>query len=192
MKTKLILITIAGATSLMIAACNNTTKENETVTGNEQESTVQYSAGQMAVNDDVSAPNVVKIAVGSKDHTTLVKALQAAELVNALSNNGPFTVFAPVNAAFDALPAGTLDNLLKPESKDALANILYHHVQVAIYKTENFKDGQVLNMFDGTPATFHVKDGKYFIDDASIIASVPATNGIVHVIDKVLLPPAKK
>ena len=174
-----------------LAYCTNN-KAGETAATTTDESSASPSGGQSAVNDNESMPNVVKVAVGSKDHTTLVKAVQAADLVNALSNNGPFTVFAPTNAAFDALPAGTLDGLLKPESKDALANILYHHVQLSVYKTENLKDGQVLNMFDGTPCTFHVKDGKYMINDANILASVPAANGIVHVIDKVLLPPAGK
>ena len=131
---------LSSAVCLMITSCNNAPKENESTqtSGNEQEAAASIPVGQKDIKDDVSAPNVVKVAIGSKDHTTLVKAVQAADLVNALSNNGPFTVFAPTNAAFDALPAGTLDNLMKPESKDALTNILYHHVQVSIYKTENF------------------------------------------------------
>src|SRR4051812_44102341 len=81
------------------------------------------AAGQSGVVDDVSNPNVVQIAVGSKDHSTLVAAVKAAELVDALSNAGPFTVFAPTNEAFAKLPAGTVDDLLKPEKKDALTDI---------------------------------------------------------------------
>jgi len=194
MKTKFVSLVIPVLSCALLIGCSNPESKN-----NDQEATPQAvgtsdqspGGGQMNVKDDGSQPNIVKVAVGSKDHTTLVKALQTADLVNAMSNNGPFTVFAPTNAAFDALPKGTLEELMKPEKKDALTNILYHHVQVAVYKTENLHDGQVLTMFDGTPATIHVKDGKYSIDDANILASVPASNGIVHVIDKVLLPPAK-
>ena len=142
----------------------------------------------MNVSDDVSQQNVVKVAVGSKDHTTLVKAVQAADLVNALSNNGPFTVFAPTNAAFDALPAGTVEDLLKPEKKDALTDILQYHVFVGVLNLENLQDGQTVGMVNGSNATIHVKDGEYMINDANIIASVPASNGIVHVIDKVIMP----
>ena len=190
MKTKLLLITVFGTALLMVASCNNAPKENEAATTGVTE-TAAPSGGQAAVSDEVSAPNVVKVAVGSKDHTTLVAAVQAADLVNALSNNGPFTVFAPTNAAFDALPAGTVDGLLKPEKKDALADILQYHVFVGVLKLENLHDGQVIGMVNGGNATIHVKDGKYMINDANIVASVPASNGIVHVIDKVIMAPAK-
>lgn len=148
--------------------------------------------GQSTVKDDVSQKNVVGVAVGSSDHTTLVTAIKAAELVDALSNAGPFTVFAPTNAAFDKLPAGTVEGLLKPEAKVDLQNILQYHVTVAVFKTENLKDGQVLGMVNGDNVTITVKDGKVQINGANIIASVPASNGIVHVTDAVLLPPANK
>lgn len=144
--------------------------------------------GQSAVVDEISQPNIVQVAVGSKDHSTLVTAVKAAELVDVLSNAGPFTVFAPTNAAFDALPAGTVESLLKPENKGKLQDILQHHVAVAVYKTENFYDGQVLGMVDGNNVTFSVKDGRVMIGDANIVASVPASNGIIHVVDKVILP----
>lgn len=112
-------------------------------------------------------------------------------MVDALSNAGPFTVFAPTNAAFDKLPAGTVDNLLKPESKDDLANILQYHVSVGVFKPESFTDGQVIGQVNGNDITVNVKDGKVSINGgaANIVASVPASNGIVHVIDGVLLPP---
>ena len=90
--------------------------------------------GQSTVQDNTSEPDVVHVAVGSPDHTTLVTALKAAEYVDALSNAGPFTVFAPTNSAFDKLPAGTVEGLLKPESKDALRNILEYHVYVGVIK----------------------------------------------------------
>lgn len=135
------------------------------------------------------AKTVVDVAADSKDHTTLVAALEAADYVVALRNPGPFTVFAPTNAAFDALPAGTLDTLLKPENKGKLEKILQHHVLLSTYETGWFKDGQVIGMVDGTKATMHVQDGKVKIDGATIVGSVRAGNGIVHVVDAVVLPP---
>ncbi len=165
--------------------------------GNQQQAAASMDettpgAGQSAVVDDVSQKNIVGVAVTSPDHTTLVTAVKAASLVDALSNAGPFTVFAPTNEAFGKLPAGTVEGLLKPEAKEDLQNILQYHVSLAVFKTENLHDGQVLGMVNGDNATITVKDGKVQINGANIIASVPASNGIVHVIDAVLLPPAKK
>lgn len=160
--------------------------------GQTSESPTETEAvGQSGVQDDQSKKNVVQIAIGSKDHSTLVAAVKAGELVDALSNAGPFTVFAPTNAAFDKLPAGTVDNLLKPESKDDLVNILQYHVSVGVYKTENFTDGETIGQVNGNDIKVSVKDGKVSINDgaATIVASVPASNGIIHVIDGVLLPP---
>jgi len=152
----------------------------------------KQGAGQSAVQDDVSQKNVVQVAMGSKDHTTLVAAIKAAELVDVLSNTGPFTVFAPTNAAFDKLPAGTLDGLLKPEKKDDLADILQYHVSVGVYKEDALRDGQVLGQVNGGNATISKKDGKLMINGANVVGTVPASNGIVYIIDAVLLPPAKK
>ena len=134
---------------------------------------------------------VVDVAVGSPDHTTLVAALKAADYVVSLQNPGPFTVFAPTNAAFAALPAGTLDELVKPEKKGDLQNVLKYHVTVSTYEKGWLKDGQTMGMANGAKVTFHAKDGAVLINDAKIVGSVRAGNGIVHVVDKVLLPPAK-
>ena len=142
------------------------------------------------VKEDLSQQNVVGVAVGSPDHSTLVTAVKAAELVDALSNAGPFTVFAPTNAAFAALPAGTVEGLLKPEKKADLQDVLQYHVFVGVLKAEQLLDGRSLGMVNGSNAKISVKDGKVMINDATVVASVPASNGIVHVIDKVLLPPA--
>jgi uncharacterized surface protein with fasciclin (FAS1) repeats len=150
-------------------------------------------AGQANVNDDASMKNIVKVAIGSADHTTLVAALKQAELVDVLANPGPFTVFAPTNAAFDKLPKGTLDDLMKPEKKADLQNILQYHVTTSSLKTDYFKDGQVIGMVNGDKITVSVKDGKIILNNsATITASVQASNGVVHIIDGVLLPPAKK
>lgn len=135
--------------------------------------------------------NIVNVAVGSKEHTTLVTALKAADYVDSLTNPGPFTVFAPTNAAFDKLPKGTVEGLLKPEKTADLKGVLQYHVAVSVYSLSSFKDGQILAMANGSKVTLHVKDGKVMVNDANIVASVPASNGIIHVIDGVLLPPAK-
>ncbi len=148
-------------------------------------------AGQAAVKDDVSQPDVVKVAVGSPDHTTLVAALQAAGLVDALANAGPFTVFAPTNAAFDKLPAGTVEELLKPENLSRLKKILQHHVMTSALELDFFEDGQSVGMVDGNREVFTRKGTDAFLGGAKIIASVRASNGWVHVVDAVLVPAAK-
>lgn len=173
---------------MIVALVGGCTKKDEAASGG---SAAAPAPGQAAVVDDVSQKNVVQIAVGSKDHTTLVKALQAAELVDVLANPGPFTVFAPVNSAFDKLPAGTVEGLLKPDKKEALADILQHHVFVGILKESDLTDGRVLNQVDLNDVTIHRKDGKVYVDDALIVASVPAANGMIHIIDGVLLPKKK-
>jgi uncharacterized surface protein with fasciclin (FAS1) repeats len=175
-----------------ITACNNTA-ENAAAPADNTTQAASTAGGQEAVKDDESAKDVVKVAVGSKDHTTLVAALKQADLVTSLSNAGPFTVFAPTNAAFDKLPAGTVDGLMKPEKKEDLQNILQYHVTLSALKAENFTDGQILGMVNGDNVTVNIKDGKVMLNNsATIIASIPASNGIIHVIDGVLLPPAKK
>ena len=144
---------------------------------------------QAGVIDSTSQPNLVQVAIGSADHSTLVKAVKAADLVTSLSNAGPFTVFAPTNAAFNKLPAGTVEDLLKPEKKDALIDILQHHVYVGVLKAEQLQDGQSLGMVDGKNITIKIVNGKPLINGkTNIVASVPASNGIVHVIDEVLTP----
>ncbi|MFM9911440.1 MAG: fasciclin domain-containing protein [Chitinophagaceae bacterium] len=175
--------------SLLLNSCNDAPTETTTPAAAE----TQPTGGQEAVKDDESAKDVVKVAVGSPDHTTLVAALKQADLVTALSNAGPFTVFAPTNEAFNKLPAGTVDGLMKPEKKEDLQNILQYHVSVAVYKTENMVDGQVIGQANGDNITLSVKNGKVMVNGkATIVASIQATNGIIHVIDAVLLPPAKK
>lgn len=172
------------------AGCNNK-KTASTDAGTSENTTA--GGGQEAVADDVSQKDVVKVAVGSKDHTTLVAALKQADLVTALSNAGPFTVFAPTNAAFDKLPAGTVDGLMKDDKKADLQNILQYHVTTSALKAEYLTDGMTLGMVNGDNITISVKDGKILLNgSATIVASIPASNGMIHVIDAVLLPPAKK
>jgi uncharacterized surface protein with fasciclin (FAS1) repeats len=174
-----------------VAACDNAANsadKNATVA-----QAPAPAGGQEAVKDDESAKDVVKIAVGSKDHTTLVAALKQADLVTSLSNAGPFTVFAPTNDAFNKLPAGTVDGLMKDDKKADLQNILQYHVTLSALKVENLVDGQTLGMVNGDNVTVSVKDGKVTLNgNVHILGSVQASNGMVHIVDGVLLPPAKK
>lgn len=148
--------------------------------------------GQSTVQDDTSEPDVVRVAANSPDHTTLVTALKAAEYVDALSNAGPFTVFAPTNEAFGNLPEGTVDTLLKPENKDALRNILEYHVYVGAIREDFVQDGMTLNQVNLENVTLNKKDGKITVNGAAVLGIVKASNGVVYVIDAVLLPPEKK
>lgn len=175
--------------ALVIASCTN----NQTAKVEAASTDNATTAGQSGVKDDESAKDVVKVAVGSKDHTTLVAAVKQAELVDALSNAGPFTVFAPTNEAFDKLPKGTVEDLMKPENKEKLKDILQYHVYVGGLSTTLLQDGQTLNEVNGQNITIQKSaDGKITINGkAHIVASIQASNGIVHVIDEVLLPPAK-
>ncbi len=184
---KIILSLAVAASAILMNSCSSDTTEQP---AGESTTETTTGAGQSSVQDDQSQKNVIGVAVGSKDHTTLVTAIKTAELVDVLSNAGPFTVFAPTNEAFNKLPAGTVEGLLKPEKKEALADILQYHVFVGVLKLENLNDGQMLNMVNSGNVTVAVKDGKYTVNGANIIATVPASNGIIYVVDNVLLPPA--
>lgn len=151
----------------------------------------QLCVAGMSWADEATAKDVIDVASASKDHTTLVAAVKAADLVVSLKNPGPFTVFAPTNAAFDKLPKGTVEGLLKPEKKFDLEKILQYHVTTSALQLKSFKDGEVLAMANGGKTTLHVKDGKVMINTATIVATIPVSNGMVYVIDEVLLPPPK-
>ena len=175
--------------ALSFSSCNEEPKQDD-ASGNAS-AEVAAPAGQSAVADNESAKDVVKVAVGSPDHTTLVAALKAAEYVDVLSNAGPFTVFAPTNAAFNKLPAGTVEGLLKPEKKNDLRNILEYHVTTSSLKPEYFKDGQSVGMVNGQNVKVSVQDGKIQINGANVLGNVQASNGMIYVLDALLLPPAK-
>ncbi len=133
--------------------------------------------------------NIVSIALRSDDHTTLVAAIKAADYVTSVAASGPLTVFAPTNAAFDELPEGTVEDLVKPENVKTLRKILQYHVTTSALQKEWFKDGQTLSMANGKKATMHVEGDVVKINDATITASIPASNGMLHIVDGVLLPP---
>ncbi len=138
--------------------------------------------------------NIVENAVNSKDHTTLVAAVKAAGLVDTLQSKGPFTVFAPTNAAFGKLPAGTVDTLVKPENKATLTKILTYHVVPGKLEASSLTDGKKLKTAEGEELTVKLKDGKVWIVDAKggtsmvTISNVNQSNGVIHVVDTVLMP----
>lgn len=191
MKTTKKLCFIFAFMAFMLS-CKNENKEASTgETVSETETTTKEKTGQAFIEDDEST-TVLSIAIGSKDHTTLVAAVQAASLENALVNAGPLMVFAPTNEAFAALPEGTVENLLKPENKDALANILKYHVTPGNYSKDFLKKFKKLGQANNQYVQIEVIDGEPMIGGAKILGSVKAGNGIVHVIDKVLLPPTEE
>lgn len=181
--------TLSAVVGLGLALALGACTKSEPVAATAAETPAAPGAGQSAVADNDSQKNIVKVAVGSPAHTTLVTAVKTAELVDVLTNAGPFTVFAPTNDAFKKLPAGTVENLLKPANKEQLRDILQYHVAVAVYKPEMFKDGQVLNMANGDNVKIAVKNGEIVLNGAArVVGTVTASNGIIHIVDGVLVP----
>jgi len=132
--------------------------------------------------------DIVDIAMGAEDFSTLVAAVKAAGLVETLKGPGPFTLFAPTNAAFAALPAGTVETLLKPENKAKLAGILTYHVVAGKVMAADVKAGEVTTV-QGDKATIKVESGAVTIDGAKVTKTdIVASNGVIHVIDKVIMP----
>ncbi len=178
---------------LLVSSCNSGEKKDTNTTSNTttEKAEPAKKQGQAFLRDDEGTPNVLQIAIGSPDHTTLVAAVQAAELENALVNAGPLMVFAPTNDAFAALPEGTVENLLKPENKGALANILKYHVTPGNYSKDFLKKFKKLGQANNQNVLIEVKGDDVYVGGAKILASIKAGNGIVHVIDKVMLPPTE-
>ncbi len=181
MQKKILSMVVAAACSAIIfTACNS--GETKTAEAAPETATKEPVA-------PVAAKDVVDVAIGSPDHTTFVAAVTAAGLVETLKGAGPFTIFAPTNAAFTALPAGTVEGLLKPESKAALTNILTYHVVSGAVKAADLKDGQKVKTLQGEELTVSIKDGKVMINGANVTAAdLTGSNGVVHVIDAVLMP----
>lgn len=191
-RTKKLLL--LGTSLLLIGLVSNCKNEGKTGTSNDSSSATTEEAkeqGQAFIENDESTPNVLNIAIGSPDHTTLVAAVQAANLENVLVNAGPLMVFAPTNEAFAALPEGTVEDLLKPENKEALANILKYHVTAGNYSKEFLKKFKKLGQANDQSVMVEVKGDDVYVGGAKIIASVKGGNGIVHVVDKVMLPPSE-
>ena len=165
------------ALGLGVAACSDDSDSN--------------SNGDMGgvTQTPTDAGNIVDVAADTPDLSTLVEAVTAADLAETLQGEGPFTVFAPTNEAFDALPAGELDRLLEPANKDELANILTYHVVEGEVMSSDLTDGQKAKTLEGGTLTVTINGKTVKINDATVAtADVPASNGVVHVIDQVLLP----
>ncbi len=201
MKKNFFSLLVAGAlTTATFLACNDTKTEETTKTDTttmapmEPVKPTEESGVMVGGANMVPSKDIVDNAAGSADHTTLVAAVKAASLVETLKSAGPFTVFAPTNAAFAALPAGTVDNLLKAENKATLAKILTYHVVAGAFKSTDLKDGQKLKTVQGEELTIHYKDNKWMVHDAKggmaniTIADVISSNGVTYVIDAVLMP----
>lgn len=153
------------------------------------DSTTEDSTTTVAADTTVAAEpgTIVEVASANQDFETLVAAVTAAGLGETLSGEGPFTVFAPTDAAFEALPAGILDKLLLPENKETLVKILTYHVVGAKVMAADVKAGKVASV-EGSEITIDTMDGVK-VDDATVTATdVPASNGVIHVIDKVIIP----
>lgn len=134
--------------------------------------------------------DIVDLAVQTDFLSTLVAAVTAGDLVDVLKGDGPFTVFAPTNEAFAKLPAGTVETLLKPENKAQLVAVLTYHVVPGKVYSKDLKDGMKAKTAQGAEITISLKDGKAMVNNATVSAAdIEASNGVVHVIDTVILPP---
>lgn len=173
---------------VLLTQCQDT----ESAIENKDAAANTNAAGQSAVLDTTSAPNIVQTAIKSEQHTTLVKALQAAGLVDALSNAGPFTVFAPTNEAFNKLPTGTVEGLLKADKKQDLTDILGYHTYVGVLDGILLQDGVSYDMVLGGKVQITKSGDKTLVNGNEIVASIKTSNGIIHVINTVLMPPAGK
>lgn len=180
MKKKL--IAIAAASALVLGACGSDDEATEDTAAEVTEDTMAEEAMP------VEAGDIVAVASGNPDFSTLVAAIQAAGLVETLQGAGPFTVFAPTNAAFDALPAGLLEKLLLPENVEALKAILTYHVVAGQVMSTDVTAGDVASVEGSTIAI--TTDGGVKVNGANVVAvDVAASNGVIHVIDAVIVPP---
>ena len=193
-KNNLTQLVAACFSTLSLVACGNSatkteTKATDTAASAKMEEPKMEEGVMVGGANMVASKNIVENAAGSSDHTTLVAAVKAAGLAETLSGTGPFTVFAPTNEAFDKLPKGTVESLLKPEMKADLTSVLTFHVVPGTFKAADLKDGQKLKTVQGKELTVSVKDGKVMINGATVtIADVVSSNGVTHVVDAVLLP----
>lgn len=173
-----------------LVSCKNkkATEESNSSTEEFQDANNSKQGQAFIEKDGVSDPNVLDVAVDSKDHTILVKAVKAVGIENSLVNAGPLTVFAPTNEAFENLPEGALENLMEPGNKAKLGYILKHHVTPGNYNKELLKKAKKLGQASNQNVLVTVKGDDVYIDGVKIIASIPASNGIVHVVNKVIVP----
>ena len=189
MKSRILLVVVFF--TLSFVSCKNETQKSEKST---TEKVTESSAhkGQASVVDTESAANALTVAKSIDDFSTLVAAIMAAGVEDAVVNTGPLTIFAPLNSAFAKLPEGTVENLVKPENKATLAFILVNHVAPANYPIKQLKKeakkGRKLYMASGKYLLVENKDGKIFVGGTEILKTVKVSNGWIHVIDDVLVP----
>lgn len=174
---------------LLFAACGNPNTGQEEMT---EETTTEAEAQKTAMEDKAMEKDIIVLASETPALSTLVEAVKAGELVETLQGEGPFTVFAPTNEAFAALPEGTLESLLKPENKDKLVEILTYHVVPGKVMSSDLSDGMTPGTVQGGEATIQVMEDKVMVDNAVIkMKDIQASNGVVHVIDAVIMPSEK-
>ncbi len=183
-------ISFLALLTLFMVSCNSGEKKPDAAEA--QTETAPEVKGQSAFKDDVSSANALQVAKSLDDFKTLVAAIEAAGVEDAVVNVGPLTVFAPVNGAFDKLPAGTVDDLLKPENKSKLAFILTNHVAPANYPIKQLKKeaekGRKLYMASGKYLLVEDKEDGIYVGGTKILKTVQVSNGWIHVIDNVLVP----
>jgi len=182
--TKIAVAAVGALAVLTLAACGSSTS---TASSSAPAAATTTAASSPAASTPAAAGTIVDVAAANADFTTLVAAVKAAGLADTLSGPGPFTVFAPTNEAFAALPAGLVDKLLKPENKAVLAKILTYHVLASKVMAADVKDGKVATVEGGT-ITIDTMNGVKVNDAKVVTTDIAASNGVIHVIDKVLVP----
>ncbi|MFZ9864325.1 MAG: fasciclin domain-containing protein [Ilumatobacteraceae bacterium] len=180
-------LAVALAATALLVACGS--DDDDTATTEAPATSEAPSTEAPMGTEAPAAEDIVAIASANEDFSTLVAAVSAAGLVETLQGEGPFTVFAPTNAAFDALPAGLVDKLLMPENKDVLVKILTYHVVSGAIMAADVTAGDVASVEGGMIAVT-TNDGGVQVNGASVVsADIVASNGVIHVIDAVILPP---
>jgi len=183
---KTIYFSLAVVFTLQLSSCSG---DNSTQSADEGKKIETH--GQAGVVDKESDKNILQIAATSEAHTTLAAACTAADMLDVLANAGPLTVFAPTNAAFDKLPAGAVEDLLKPENKETLAKIIMFHASPGTFKGKLLKDGAKLYMASGHYIDVAVNDEGTFVNGSKIVGTIDASNGVIHVVEDVFLPPSE-
>ncbi len=183
MKLLNILVCLLIATSLLLSGCAEQAQE-------ESMETEEMATDDMeAEEDEAEEMNIVETAVAAGSFGTLVTAVQAVGLDETLIGEGPFTVFAPTDDAFAELPEGTLEGLL--EDEEALTSVLTYHVVAGEAMSGDLSDMMVLETVQGEEVTIYITDGNVMVNDANVVqADIETSNGVIHVIDKVILPPS--
>jgi uncharacterized surface protein with fasciclin (FAS1) repeats len=182
------LITLA----LLAPGANATASKSDAKSAESNKSKIDKSAAELNIPfikmDGAEGKDIVEVAKGSPDHKSLVKAVVAADLVETLTGPGPYTIFAPTDAAFGKVPKATVDKLFDPKNKADLKALLEHHAAAPAYKVEILSGLTELDMVDGPKLKVTKTNGKLYVDDVEIKAAIGAKNGIVYVVDTVLVP----